>query len=144
MARQDLMRFMQWPVPALSLYVQGAVLVVWDLELVRKLILSAVIIFIVDLGPDIRLAVAYLISFLSLLVVFYAQPFVSSSLDRLMTFPSSHRRSRYYVRLLHGSYLNFQSLVDGSWYLLSDNRCTYVCVWVWCERVLYLQMVSFL
>jgi len=53
-------------------------------ELSRKLILSAVIIFIVD--PDIRLAVAFLISFLSLLVVFYAQPFVSPSLDRLMTF----------------------------------------------------------
>mmetsp|Transcript_34384 Transcript_34384/g.50329 ORF Transcript_34384/g.50329 Transcript_34384/m.50329 type:complete len:451 (+) Transcript_34384:131-1483(+) len=53
-------------------------------ELIRKLSLSALIIFIGN--PDIRLAVAFLISFLSLLVVFFTRPFVSPSLDTLMIF----------------------------------------------------------
>jgi N-acetylneuraminic acid mutarotase len=48
-------------------------------EMSRKVILSAVISFVSD--PDVRLAVAYLISFCSLVVVVLARPFVNPSVN---------------------------------------------------------------
>jgi hypothetical protein len=52
-------------------------------EMSRKVILSAVISFVSD--PDVRLAVAYLISFGSLVVVVLARPFVNPSVNFFMT-----------------------------------------------------------
>ena len=51
-------------------------------EMLRKLALSALLIFVGD--PNVRVAVGFLISFLCLLVVLATRPFVSSSLDVLM------------------------------------------------------------
>jgi hypothetical protein len=48
-------------------------------EMSRKVILSAVISFVSD--PDVRLAVAYLISFGSLIVVVLACPFWNPSVN---------------------------------------------------------------
>ena len=54
-----------------------------DIHLSRsKLVLSAIIQFIKD--PDVRLAVAFLVSFISLEFVHTTRPFVSPSLDTLM------------------------------------------------------------
>jgi N-acetylneuraminic acid mutarotase len=52
-------------------------------EMSRKVILSAVISFVSD--PDVRLAVAYLISFGSLVVVVLARPFLNPSVNFFMT-----------------------------------------------------------
>jgi hypothetical protein len=52
-------------------------------EMSRKVILSAVISFVSD--PDVRLAVAYLISFGSLVVVVLARPFLNPSVNLFMT-----------------------------------------------------------
>ena len=51
-------------------------------EMLRKLALSALLIFVFD--PNVRVAVGFLISFFSLVVVFSTRPFVSLSLDVLM------------------------------------------------------------
>ena len=51
-------------------------------EMLRKLALSALLIFVFD--PNVRVAVGFLISFFSLVVVLWTRPFVSSSLDVLM------------------------------------------------------------
>jgi hypothetical protein len=52
-------------------------------EMSRKVILSAVISFVSD--PDVRLAVAYLISFGSLVVVVLVRPFFNPSVNLFMT-----------------------------------------------------------
>ena len=52
-------------------------------EMSRKVILSAVISFVSD--PDVRLAVAYLISFCSLVVVVLARPFLNPSVNLFIT-----------------------------------------------------------
>jgi hypothetical protein len=52
-------------------------------EMSRKVILSAVISFVSD--PDVRLAVAYLISFGSLVMVVLARPFLNPSVNFFMT-----------------------------------------------------------